>query len=154
MNDLLDVTNAYDTVFGLEDWVGLNTVQGTISMECFRIDESGYTGFGLLNTEHSHGGWVQRESLDETLVSEEPKLIERSVKMLVENKILEKNTLRQVLGMPADIIEELCNLPKGYFEQDDTNNVIELRLRSSTQQRSNSQQSSNSGSRVIPLERK
>ena len=99
-------------------------------------------------------GLVQRESLDETLVSEEPKLIERSVKMLVENKILEKNTLRQVFGMPADIIEELCNLPKGYFEQDDTNNVIELRLRSSTQQRSNSQQSSNSGSRVIPLDRK
>lgn len=99
-------------------------------------------------------GWVQREPLDETLVPEEPKLLERSVKMLVENKILAKNTLRQVLGMPVGIIEELCNLPKGYFEQDETNNVIELRLRSSAQQRSNSQQSNNSGGRVIPLDRK
>lgn len=74
--------------------------------------------------------------------------------MLVENQILAKNTLRQVLGMPASIIEELCNLPQGYFEEDETNNVIELRLRSSAQQRSTSQQSSNSGGRVIPLERK
>jgi len=97
-------------------------------------------------------GWVQREPLDETLVPEEPKLLERSVKMLVENKILAKNTLRQVLGMPASIIEELCNLPKGYFEQDNTGNVIELRLRSSAQQRSNSQHSS--GGQVIPLARK
>lgn len=97
-------------------------------------------------------GWVQREPLDETLVSEEPKLLERSVKMLVENKILNKNTLRQVLGMPAGIIEELCNLPKGYFEQDDTSNVTELRLRSNAQQRSNSQHSS--VGRVISLERK
>lgn len=56
MNDLLDVTNAYDTVFGLEDWVEFNTVQGTISMECFRIDESGYTGFGLLNPEQCFQG--------------------------------------------------------------------------------------------------
>ncbi|WP_228706059.1 MULTISPECIES: hypothetical protein [unclassified Marinobacter] len=56
MNDLLDVTSAYDTVFGLEDWVELNTVQETISMGCFRIDESGYTGFGLLNPEQRFQG--------------------------------------------------------------------------------------------------
>lgn len=74
-------------------------------------------------------GWTKREPLDESLASEEPKLLGRSIRMLVENKILDTVTLRRILGAPTKVLEELCTLPEGYFEEGGAGNVVELRLR-------------------------
>ncbi|MBE0508910.1 MAG: ImmA/IrrE family metallo-endopeptidase [Marinospirillum sp.] len=98
-------------------------------------------------------GWTAREPLDDTLEPEEPKLLQRSIKMLVENNILDKCTLRQMLGAPAHIIEELSNLPKNYFNQDQPDKVIELRIRNPSQQGQTTQQMGIKG-RVIKLEQR
>ena len=93
---------------------------------------------------------MQREPYDETLVPEEPRLLARSIRMLVENNILDRDMLRHVLGVPVSITEELCGLPAGYFEQDDTHKVIELRLRSGESQRGVQKRRSGSG-QVVQL---
>ncbi|WP_404419570.1 helix-turn-helix domain-containing protein [Marinospirillum sp.] len=97
-------------------------------------------------------GWTTREPLDDTLEPEEPKLLQRSIKMLVENNILDKNTLRQVLGLPIQYAEELCNLPQGYFDLDDSSKVVELKLRAEAKQRMKPQQQKGNG-KVISLHR-
>lgn len=75
-------------------------------------------------------GWVKKEPLDDLIEFEQPKLLKRSVMMLVENNILTRDSLRDVLGMPARDMEELCSLPAGYFSGELENIVVDLRLKS------------------------
>ena len=49
--------------------------------------------------------------------------------MLIENKILTKASLRKHLGMPEPLLEELVNLPTGYFSDEQRNTVIDIRLK-------------------------
>jgi len=74
-------------------------------------------------------GWVKKEPLDDSFEFEQPKLLKRSVMMLIENKILTKASLRKHLGMPEPLLEELVNLPTGYFSDEQRNTVIDIRLK-------------------------
>ncbi len=74
-------------------------------------------------------GWVKKEPLDDSFEFEQPKLLQRSVMMLVESKILTKEALRKNLGVPMTILEELSNLPSGYFSNDKKSTVIDIRLK-------------------------
>ena len=58
--------------------------------------------------------------------------------MLVEHKILSKDALRDVLGVPTSILEELCCLPSGYFSANDKDRVVDIRLRQKEQNKSTS----------------
>lgn len=75
-------------------------------------------------------GWVQREPNDDILSVEDPKLLNRSINMLIANNILNKNMLRNMIGIPTNIIEDLCSLPENYFTDGHEDKVIELRLKS------------------------
>lgn len=83
-------------------------------------------------------GWVKSEPLDDSIPFEQPKLLSRSVQMLVENKILSKDQLRNELGLPTARLERLCNLPKDYFSTSSKDRVLDLRLRTSSSKTSNS----------------
>lgn len=74
-------------------------------------------------------GWVHCEPNDDSMVIEEAKLLNRSVRMLVENKILNKDAIKNIIGLPVDTIEEICGLPKKYFSNEENVNIIDLRLR-------------------------
>lgn len=80
-------------------------------------------------------GWVKKEPLDDDFEFELPKLLKRSIMMLVEHKILNKNTLRDVLGIPVNDLEELCCLPSGYFSLSEKDQVVDIRLRRKEQNR-------------------
>ncbi len=75
-------------------------------------------------------GWVKAEPLDNATAFEQPKLLSRSIQMLIENKILSKDQLRNELGIPQDRLERLCNLPNGYFSSNSSERILELKLRS------------------------
>lgn len=81
-------------------------------------------------------GWVKKEPLDDDFEFELPKLLKRSVMMLVEHKILSKDTLRDVLGAPVADLEELCCLPSGYFSAIEKDQVVDIRLRQKEQRKS------------------
>lgn len=82
-------------------------------------------------------GWVKREPNDDFLSLEEPKLLSRSINMLIENNVLSKSMLRDIIGIPTKIIEDLCNLPENYFNEDRKDKVIELHLKSKTPRNQN-----------------
>lgn len=93
-------------------------------------------------------GWVKKEPLDDELIIEKPKLLQRSIFMLVENKILDKESIKNILGVPEAVTEELCNLPTGYFQTEHRNNVIDIRLRPKS---TNYNKPKNSTAQIIPM---
>ena len=95
-------------------------------------------------------GWVKKEPLDEEFEFETPKLLKRSVMMLVEHKILSKDALRDVLGVPTSILEELCCLPSGYFSANDKDRVVDIRLRQKEQNKSTSNEKKGSAILQFP----
>ncbi|SDQ68687.1 Zn-dependent peptidase ImmA, M78 family [Pseudomonas grimontii] len=74
-------------------------------------------------------GWVKGEPMDSDFDFEKPQLIARGVKMLVENNVLSRSQLRQVLGLPLHILENLCSLDEGYFNLPDKSQVVDIQLR-------------------------
>jgi Zn-dependent peptidase ImmA (M78 family)/DNA-binding transcriptional regulator YiaG len=88
-------------------------------------------------------GWHRREpfdSPDETPV-EEPRLLRRSVEMIVDNKVRSKKDLLDFdIGLGADDVELIASLPAGYFSKASANVIrIEPRLRESNEQVGKSQ---------------
>ncbi|MBP1127198.1 MULTISPECIES: ImmA/IrrE family metallo-endopeptidase [Pseudomonas] len=74
-------------------------------------------------------GWVKGEPMDSDFGFEKPQLIARGVKMLVENDVLSRSQVRQLLGLPLHIMENLCSLDEGYFNLPDKSQVIDIQLR-------------------------
>ncbi len=74
-------------------------------------------------------GWVKGEPMDGDYDFESPLVIARGVKMLVENKVLSRSQVRQLLGLPVPVLESLCSLDKGYFTLPDQSQVIDMQLR-------------------------
>jgi Zn-dependent peptidase ImmA (M78 family) len=61
--------------------------------------------------------WREREPLDDTMTPEQPRLLKRSIELLVENSVqAREQILRAIPVAPADI-EEMANLQPGYLTQ-------------------------------------
>lgn len=73
--------------------------------------------------------WTKSEPLDDAMEFEQPKLLRRSVMMLIEQKILSKEALRDILGIPLKDLEELCTLPGRYLSGALSESVVDIRLR-------------------------
>lgn len=81
-------------------------------------------------------GWTKGEPYDEQFPFEQPRLLNRAVRMLVEQDIVSRAELAHRLGLSEYFIESLCGLPRGYFsEKSSEDNLVELRLRAQTRQR-------------------
>jgi len=63
----------------------------------------------------SRRGWIKQEPLDDTLEVERPRLLARSIKLLVEENVLSKGMLLNELRMSTRDVEELTSLPAGYL---------------------------------------
>lgn len=81
-------------------------------------------------------GWVKKEPLDDTFEFERPKILSRSLSILVENSILSKSSLQGILGIPREKLEELCGVEKGYFFNSGNAQVIDIRVRVNSQRAS------------------
>jgi hypothetical protein len=77
-------------------------------------------------------GWHRREPLDlpsETPV-EEPRLLRRSIELIVNEKVRSKRDLLELdICLGADDIEMLASLPTGYFKETPDVVSLEPRLR-------------------------
>lgn len=73
--------------------------------------------------------WVKNEPLDDSIDFEQPKLLRRSIMIMVEQKILSKDALRDVLGVPLKDLEELSSISKGYLTEKSKDSVVDIRLK-------------------------
>lgn len=60
-------------------------------------------------------GWRKGEPFDDDIPFEQPKLMPRGIKLLMEEGVLTREGLQAQLGMNAEDCEKLCSLPDGYF---------------------------------------
>ncbi|ELB2785423.1 ImmA/IrrE family metallo-endopeptidase [Vibrio alginolyticus] len=72
-------------------------------------------------------GWRLREPYDDQVRSETPRLLSRACNMLVDAGITKDDLLDQ-LGLKANLVEELCELPENFFKASPVdNNLITFR---------------------------
>jgi Zn-dependent peptidase ImmA (M78 family)/DNA-binding XRE family transcriptional regulator len=62
-------------------------------------------------------GWTRLEPLDDVLPVEEPRLLRRSVELLVDQGILPRDAVARALRLGALDVEVLANLPTGYLSE-------------------------------------
>lgn len=74
-------------------------------------------------------GWVKGEPYDDQLPFEEPRLLNRAVRMLVDRNVLSLSVLSHRLGLSEYLVESLCGLPKGFFSPKSTeSNLVEFKV--------------------------
>lgn len=64
--------------------------------------------------------WRKNEPYDDCLEPETPVLLKQAVKLLVENNIMDKESIIEALCINRDMAEDICGLPRGYFAKGDT----------------------------------
>ena len=60
--------------------------------------------------------WRQQEPLDDSTQAEKPKLICKSIYMLIDEKVKTRGQITADLALSAPDIEKLCELPEGYMQ--------------------------------------
>lgn len=72
-------------------------------------------------------GYRKREPLDDQIPHERPRLLRRSITLLVDNGLVTKGDLLAKFKLPPVELEYLCGLDRGYFS--DGNSVVDLSLK-------------------------
>ncbi len=88
---------------------------GAMIMRCAKLD--------MLSEEHqrrlwkyfSARGWRKSEPLDDVLESERPRLLSRSVSLLVDEKVRTREALLSDFRLYGPDVEALCGLSRGYM---------------------------------------
>lgn len=62
-------------------------------------------------------GWARHEPLDEELQPERPRLLARCIDLLLQECVVEKSDILQVLPYPQDALEELLGLHSSFFDE-------------------------------------
>lgn len=68
---------------------------------------------------YSSRGWRKCEPLDNNLVSEEPRMLARSIRLLIDEGIKSREDLINDFRLSAPDIESICGLPRGYMTAQD-----------------------------------
>jgi Zn-dependent peptidase ImmA (M78 family)/transcriptional regulator with XRE-family HTH domain len=98
---------------------------------------------------YSTRGWRKSEPLDDELELEYPRLLSRSVRLLVEERVRNRKALLSDFRLHGPDVEALCGLPEGYMTDEATNVTRLVKLKGTT----GTANISGSGS-VIPFRRK
>jgi Zn-dependent peptidase ImmA (M78 family)/transcriptional regulator with XRE-family HTH domain len=80
---------------------------------------------GMMNEDQNKRFWINRnrrgwnkvEPLDDEIPFEEPNLLKKSVEMLVTENVRRKTQIISDLRLPESEVEEIANLPFGYFKE-------------------------------------
>jgi Zn-dependent peptidase ImmA (M78 family) len=99
---------------------------------------------------YSARGWRKDEPLDDVLPVENPRLIARSVRLLIDEKVRRRNELLEEFRLLPTDVESLCGLPRGYMTAEEAEVVALPRLRTGLKQDNTE---SESGS-VVPFARR
>lgn len=90
---------------------------------------------------------AKSEPGDEDRQPEQPRLLRRTIDLLVEEKVMPLEAIPRHIGLAAGDVEALAGLPKGYFQG--KTNVVEFARLKATQKPDDDQQSY--GSKVLPF---
>lgn len=89
---------------------------GAMIMRFKNLDLISYEHNLRLWKAYSARGWRKCEPLDDSLRVEDPRLLARSVKLLIEEGVKTKEDLITTFRFSSNDIEKLCNLPIGYMK--------------------------------------
>ena len=73
---------------------------------------------------YSARGWRKHEPLDDVLVPEEPRLLARSVRLLIEEGVRSRAALLDDFHLPSSDVESLCGLPRGFMTENTADVVM------------------------------
>jgi Zn-dependent peptidase ImmA (M78 family)/transcriptional regulator with XRE-family HTH domain len=100
---------------------------------------------------YSARSWRRSEPLDDVLQPESPRLLARSVQLLVEERVRTRRELLEEFRLPASDVEALCSLPRGYLTAEAAEVVGLARLKGASD---NISAASPSAGTVIPFGRR
>lgn len=81
---------------------------------------------------YSARGWRRGEPMDEDIPIESPRLLGRSIKLLVEEEVRTRDEIVSDLRLDSGDIESICSLPRGYLSAPAANVVKFPSIRSIT----------------------
>ncbi|OUS08859.1 hypothetical protein A9Q96_00510 [Rhodobacterales bacterium 52_120_T64] len=84
-------------------------------MRCAKLDMVTEEGARRLWKHYSSRGWRKSEPLDDTLVSERPRLLSRSIRLLIDEGVQSRDELLNEFRLNGQDVEALCGLPRGYM---------------------------------------
>lgn len=88
---------------------------GAMIMRCSALGMMSEEAGRRLWKYYSARGWRKNEPLDDVLVPEEPRLLARSIRLLVDEGVRSRDALLGDFRLPATDVESLCGLPRGYM---------------------------------------
>ena len=90
---------------------------GAMITRCYQLGHISYEHYRRLFKQRSYRGWSKQEPYDDPKSTpiEEPKLLARSMKLLIEERVVTKREALEIFSLKANDVENLCNLPNGYF---------------------------------------
>ena len=102
---------------------------GAMIMRCAKLDMLSDQDRQRLWKQFSARGWRKGEPLDDSLALEEPRLLCRSVRLLVDEKVRSREELLSDFRLHAQDVESLCGLPRGYMTMEAADVVPLTRLK-------------------------
>ena len=143
--------------FSLEIWSpSLNTFMAL--KERWKVSIGGMmmrcANLGILSEEYerrlwkyySARGWRKSEPMDELLEAEHPRLLNRSIRLLVDEKVRSREALLNDFRLFGADVEILCGLPRGYMTAEGADIVALPKLKTSAG-------AGRSGGSVVPFTR-
>jgi Zn-dependent peptidase ImmA (M78 family)/transcriptional regulator with XRE-family HTH domain len=129
--------------FGAEVWSpSLNTFLalkerwktsvGAMMMRCRTLGMTSEEYEQRLWKHYGARGWRKCEPLDDTLTPEMPRLLSRSVRLLVDEGIRSRQELLDDFRYSATDVESLCGLPRGYMTSQEADVVSLPRIKAKT----------------------
>lgn len=124
------------------------TAIGAMIKRCEALDMIGEEYRRRLWRYYSARGWRKSEPMDDDLLVEEPRLLSRSVRLLVDEGVQTRANLLEEFRLFAGDVETLCDLPSGYMSGGDGDVVQMPKLK-----RTDTAQTGGGGS-VLPFNRR
>lgn len=108
------------------------TSVGAMIMRCSNLEIISDDYKQRLFKHYSAKGWRKHEPLDGKgeMTIEQPRLLNRSIRLLCDEGIFTKPELLAAVRLPANDVESLCGLPVGYFSNDGS--ITSIRLKSTS----------------------
>lgn len=104
---------------------------GSMIMRCYQLGIIDDYQKQRLFKGRSARGWTKGEPYDRDFPLEQPRLLNRAVKMLVDKNVISREELLHRLGLSQYLVEALCGLSEGFFSSTASEGtLVELKINS------------------------
>jgi Zn-dependent peptidase ImmA (M78 family)/transcriptional regulator with XRE-family HTH domain len=128
------------------------------SLDTFRVKKSKWRvsiqtqihrcqDLGIISSEHAtrlwktcnRKGWKYKEPMDDELLVEQPRLLSRAMRMLLDENVQTRTDIASALPFALNDISELTGLPLEVFNGQANNSIVSLKSRFQNDRQSNSE---------------